>query len=335
MSKYTTEVRFLCESESDLTESTGFNNIETVLTASAPKIFNFDFPIFDNSYKLPLEKKILRHYYTREISEETVGLWKLRLCDKLNMIMPYYNQLYKSALIEFDPFLDVNLSSIHNRKGESTQDNESDSTDNLTSGRTSTRNESGSGRDSNNGTNTSNSTQLNDSTSSTKQRGLNQEDSKNENSEIKWDLYSDTPQGDVNGVLGIGGSGGDKLYLTTARKLTGDSTDETKSIGNSQNDVDSSEQSKNNVSTIDQNSNASEREYQNSNNEVEQFNSNRDMHIEGNINIKNTEDYIEKIVGKRSGVSYSSLLAEFRKTFLNIDAMVIEELKDLFFGLWE
>ena len=50
---------------------------------------------------------------------------------------------------------------------------------------------------------------------------------------------------------------------------------------------------------------------------------------------ENTEDYIERIVGKRSGVSYSNLLTEFRKTFLNIDAMVIEELKDLFFGLWE
>ena len=33
-------------------------------------------------------------------------------------------------------------------------------------------------------------------------------------------------------------------------------------------------------------------------------------------------------------VPKSELLEEFRRTFLNIDAMVIEELSDLFFGLW-
>ena len=97
MSKYTTEVRFLCESEAGLINSEGFNSIATVLTEAAPKIFNFDFPIFDETYRTPLEVKILRHYYTREICEETVGLWKLRLQDKLNMIMPYYKRMIYSA----------------------------------------------------------------------------------------------------------------------------------------------------------------------------------------------------------------------------------------------
>ena len=49
-------------------------------------IFDFDFPIFDEDYKIPLEKKILRHYYLREIGFETLGVWKLKLNDKLNEI---------------------------------------------------------------------------------------------------------------------------------------------------------------------------------------------------------------------------------------------------------
>ena len=64
---------------------------------------------------MPLEIKILMHFYTREIGEETFGLWQLRLCDRLNVIMPYYNQLYKSELIKFNPMYDVDLTTEHSR----------------------------------------------------------------------------------------------------------------------------------------------------------------------------------------------------------------------------
>lgn len=150
MSKYTTEVRFICESEAGYTESKGFNSIDEILTIAAPKIFNFDFPIFDENYRLPLEKKILRHYYTREISEETVGLWKLRLQDRLCMIMPYYNKLYESELLQFNPLYDVDLTRTHTGESEgdedttkntttetdSTLDKTNSETDNVTTGRT-------------------------------------------------------------------------------------------------------------------------------------------------------------------------------------------------------
>lgn len=113
MSKYTTEVRFLCESLYD-GESHGFSDVDQIIKQTAPQIFDFAFPIFDEDYRLTLECKILRHYYTREISEETVGLWKLRLADKLNLIMPYYNKLYESELLNFNPFIDVDIKTAHN-----------------------------------------------------------------------------------------------------------------------------------------------------------------------------------------------------------------------------
>lgn len=112
MSKYTTEVRFICESKAGLSDSVGFNQIDDVISNSWNKIFD-NFPIFDESYRNVLCSKILKHYYTREISAETVGLWQLWLNTRMGEIMPYYNKLYESALLEFDPFKDVNYSRNH------------------------------------------------------------------------------------------------------------------------------------------------------------------------------------------------------------------------------
>ena len=112
MSKYTSEVRFICESKAGLSNSVGFNQIDDVISNSWNKIFD-NFPIFDESYRSVLCSKILKHYYTREISAETVGLWQLWLNTRMGEIMPYYNKLYESALLEFDPFKDTNYSRNH------------------------------------------------------------------------------------------------------------------------------------------------------------------------------------------------------------------------------
>lgn len=62
---------------------------------------NFDFqmtqyPIFDESYRNILNHNILYHYYENEIGFETAPLFRLYLNQKLNEIMPYYNELYKA-----------------------------------------------------------------------------------------------------------------------------------------------------------------------------------------------------------------------------------------------
>lgn len=127
MSKYTTEVRFICENSAGLSESEGANNVNSILDKCWNKVFNFDFPIFDENYRQVLCRKILKHYYTREIAHETVGRWKLALNAKLNEIMPYYNQLYKSELLEFNPFYDVDLT--RSREGSGTSNKTSNNTE--------------------------------------------------------------------------------------------------------------------------------------------------------------------------------------------------------------
>lgn len=247
MSKYTTEVRFICESYAGLSESTGQKSVNNIIKQAIPKVFDFDFPIFDEAYREVLCGKILKHYYLREIGLETVGAWKLMLDTKLNEIMPYYNQLYNSEKIKIDPMNDYKLTKNYNK----------------------TKNESKNGN------------------SQTESSGSNKAAQNSSNNGTDYNLYSDTPQGALTGV-------DTQEYLTNARKVTNTDTTTASSTGES----DYHEQ-KTNVDTLN-----------------------------------STDTYIEELSGKIGVKSYSELLKEFRNTFLNIDMMIINELSDLFFGLY-
>lgn len=181
MSHFTTEVRYICENYSP-TET----NIETIVENAIPHIFD-NYPIFDEAYRSVLNKKIIKHFYTQEIGYETYGLWKFKLNVKLNEIMPYYNQLYRSELLEFNPLYDVDLSTtrriddvgLHN----STEDRSVTANKNVTS--------------SNSGETTSNNESSIDQT-------------RTRNSE---DAYSDTPQGTLERIR-------NQTYLSEGRIIT-------------------------------------------------------------------------------------------------------------------
>lgn len=221
MSKYTTEVRFICETASGLGESKGYTDVDTIITNAIPKIFTFTFPIFDENYRTVLEKKILKHFYTREICEETVGLWKLRLDTKLNEIMPYYNKLYKSELLEFNPLYTANLTRTKKTDYDSNRNENENISDTSSSNRT-----------------TSNNGKV-DSTNNSTTTGTGSGTSNN----TSTDLYSDTPQGSLSGVES-------NTYLTNARKVTdnGSTSSKTSNTNSSTGKVESSESGTDNIS---------------------------------------------------------------------------------------
>ena len=189
MSKYTTEVRLICENKSGLEVSGGSSDVDNIIANSWNKIFTSKVPFFDEEYRSVLCQKILKHYYLREICCETVGIWTLWMNTRLEEIMPYYNQLYNSAKIEFNPMHDVDLTRKHERNIEGTSKEDGTRTDNTTSKRTLTGN-----RDTDStGSGTRNTTSGSD--------------------ETKRDLYSDTPQGAITGLE-------NENYLTNARKIT-------------------------------------------------------------------------------------------------------------------
>ena len=132
MSKYTTEVRFICESKSGLEVSGGSGDVDNIIANSWNKIFTSKAPFFDEEYRSVLCQKILKHYYLREICCETVGIWTLWMNTRLEEIMPYYNQLYESAKIEFNPMHDVDLTREHKRTENEKSDGNLTSTNNST-----------------------------------------------------------------------------------------------------------------------------------------------------------------------------------------------------------
>lgn len=255
MSKYTSELRFICESLAGLEESVGASNVDTVIENARTKIFDFDYPIFNNLYKPTLEKKILLHFYTREIAYETYGVWKIHLMAKMREMMPYYNKLYESELLEFDPFKDVDKTIDHK------------------------------GTTSSVGTGTS-------GTSNTEHRGgtVVRDDAIN-----RWDLYSDTPQGGISGIEAAYDGVDDNAYLTNARNI------------------------KDNGSKVTSTNNLT-----NTNNGQTVYNDNKG----------GTNNFVETVKGKQGTESYSELLEKYRRTLLNIDMQIIDELNELFFMLW-
>lgn len=308
MSKYTTELRFICESYAGLQDSVGFNDIDSVISKARTKVFDFDYPIFDINYKPVLERKIIEHYYTREICEETVGLWKLRLKAKMNEIMPYYNKLYESELLEFNPLYNNDYTKDGNRN------RKDDSTTNTTG----VRNSVDSGTDTGNRVG---STGGEDVRNTNRERG-GSDTTNSANKYSEWDLYSDTPQGGIEGILGAEDEPSllDNGYLTNARHILHDGTgttsttqyggtedtEETIEYGRTTTETNTMNYGRKNVTDEDQ-----------------------DKVFDG----KSIEDYVERVTGL-IGENPSRMVKEFRDTFLNIDLDIINSLRNLFFNLW-
>lgn len=233
MSRYTIELRYLIEGNYDL----GLK----------------DYPIFDESYREQLNNKIIQHYYFREIGFETEALFKNRLNQKMNEIMPYYNQMYESSKLKIDPLYTIDLEEVFSRKSKTTGEGTSST--------------SGTG----NNTNNFNSTDTTDYG--------------------KISKFSDIAQAQTtpNEILN------DK-YLTSAT-------------------VDDGQDKNTNTGT-----NTSQTESTTSGTSTDERNLDEDTTLTRK--------------GNNGTASESELLNMYRETFLNIDMMIIDDLDELFLGIW-
>lgn len=261
MSLYTTEVRFICEHLAGYDQSQDYSKTADIIEAARPKIFDFDFPMYDESYRSILETKILRNYYFDEIGFETYGRFKMALENKLNLIMPYYNELYKSASLEYNPLYSVDYYEKHEGKGDGKE------------------NSNGSGKD----TRTLDLTDANTGTQTNKDVGNN------------WTKFSDTPQGGTSQIDLAADA-----YLTNATlDKIDDTVTRTDNLTHKQTGTDTFDRTNSNARTYN-----------------------------------NTDEYLNHIYGKQAGQSYAALIKEYRETLLNIDLLIINELRDLFMLLY-
>ena len=140
MAQYTTELRSICQSLAGNVED---NNPETVIIKAAPLLFDFYFPFYDENKRLSFEQKFIRHFYMREIAHETFGIWKLALRDWLSIEMPYYNKLYETVELQYQPFDEVNYtkSGTTNYSGNTINNNVNDRSENNSTNSTSILND--------------------------------------------------------------------------------------------------------------------------------------------------------------------------------------------------
>lgn len=307
MSKYTTEVRYICEQKAGLQESTGFNNINSVLDKSWDKIFTTNWEIFDESYRKILCEKILRSYYTREICAETVGLWQLWLDSTLCEIMPMYNQLYKTTIYEFNPLYNTDMTTTFTK---TVTGNDSKTT-------TGNNNKWNDVSNYNKNTKTDDYTVKDSSKTGSTSKGNTNSKNSNNDTFAETNKFNDTPQGGVNGIE----SGN---YLTDIRMISRTDTTTNSSDENSTSSLNGTytNENLNKGTTVNEGTNRSNTSERGTTNASETGTS------------ETTETWTEQVMGKNNSENYGQLLVEFRKSIINIDKMIIDELKPLFMQLW-
>lgn len=300
MSKYTSELRFICESLSGLDKSKGFNDVDSIIKNSRSKIFNFAYPYYSDETKELFETNFLRFYYTREICEETFGLWQLRLQNKLNMIMPYYIELYKTLELQYNPLFDTDITTTYT-KNSNTNNSKTDNTTAKTENTVSTTTEN---------TTTDSSTR----TTTTSENATDNNTVNSTQTKQNKDRYSDTPQGGLSGLE-------NNTYLTNARLVDDDTTtnttDNNTKTAQSEGSDSISGTATNNISETVQN----KTDFTNS------FVSSGDT--------ANLENFSQNVKGKSGSNTYMKMINEYRNNIINIIKMIIDDMSDLFILLWE
>ena len=277
MSKYTTELRYLIENNFDL----GLD----------------DYPIFDESYRQLLNDKIINHYYFREIGMETAELFKRYLNQTMREIMPYYNQLYKSELLEFNPFYNVDKTITADKNN----NHVSDFVGNVTGKNQQT-------------TDTENN-QINNSKqqTTTAANSVGESVGNSTSTDKNKNVASDTPQGflSINSI-------DNNTYATTAEMTKAESVNNTKATSNnSENGITDQTTADEIKATANSESNATTA-----------------TDTANKTTSNDFENYVNHVVGKSEGETYSEMLIKFRETFLNIDMMIIDELKTCFMMIY-
>lgn len=168
MSKYTIEVRHLVEMY-------GVNEVRSWFTNYNLSDFltQEEIDVIEERgtwSKEKLAKKIVEHYYMREIGFETPKLFEHYVCITMQEIMEEYAPLIYSASIAYDPLINVDYSeTYHNETNDSRTDN---------------------------GNTSINQTTSNTGENSISQTGTSNSSSTNEGSGLT--VQSDTPQGQIN-----------------------------------------------------------------------------------------------------------------------------------------
>lgn len=285
------------------------------------KLFDFYYEMPDD-YKPIFERKFLLRYGYRNIGFESYVLFKQMLESKLNDLMPKYLDLYSSVDVKYNPFINNNIKiNSYNRNRGRNKFYEVGNNKNI------------SGIDSSLGvftdgkrgtTSTSSESNLSTDLTNAKNQAISDEGSG------KISLFSDTPQESIgSGEIPDGKSLSDTYfndgYITT-KQLDKDSSTK---ISSDNNDVFSRTAGERG---LDLNENIST--YENSITEGKVINRHQNYSDVERVNAeeKTKVDNLHEM--SLRGVLMSDVIIAWRKSFISVDKMLLDELDELFIGVF-
>ena len=359
MSKYTTEVRFICEEAAGYTESQGYGKINEVITKALPKVFDFTFPMYEGESREALERKNLNHYYFREIGLETVSLWKHFMMVRLTEIMPYYVDLWKQRVNDFTPDGNIDYYEAFREDTAGKSQETGERTGRSTTAETGTEANAGTGTITTNtdreGHKTGTTTNAKSETISRDAAVVTDKDTRDVTDRdttegstrpqnlTTTDKYSDTPQGALTGLE-------NDSYLTNARKVVNGGSETVSGTGTDDSTVTGTEDT---TVTTDEDVTTSGTDTETYNitdatDEEQTVTRNTTDTLTRNLSTTGNETETNKRNGTETGSTeslmhkygitdaraYLDMKEKLLQLILNIDVEIINNLSDLFFGLY-
>lgn len=314
MSKYTTELRYICQSLVPDYEKISHREL---LKKASEKIFD-RFECLDDETSERLKMNILDIYFFREIGFETYGRFKIALNRHLHLVLPTYAEMYRAQklLYGINPVTDVNYNETS-----STASNEN-AENSLTGNGTNSVTVSNSGENSTTSNATDTKLETVENTNSLIKTGSEKTTTSGTDRTSNTVKQSDTPQNNLSGV-------DSDTYLTNYAKndtslsknnnsvLSFENRTDTTNFNGSTNDSYSSKLTQSGTYKNNNNS-ESESSVSNSSTLAKTATTEITTHKEGKLNSSN----------------YGEMIKSYNQACINIDYMIIAELNPLFMSIW-
>lgn len=297
---------------------------------SVPKVFDFTYPreYLTDTEKAGLEEKILRHYYFREIGLETVAKWKFYLESRMNEIMPYYDEMYRTAKLEYNILENFKTEEVYAGNDVNTISKNGNLTENLIENldNSNRRDEDLKGTEEHNVT-TNGTKAVDNSDNKDETREITKNNMETRNLDLSGEtLNSDFPQANAANVD----------YGTAYQKTH---TDDEGTVKN--NGMDTEEFTTRNVYTGKDVTTETVNDFNQSTgrNVIQDIikgkktNSNEKV-TEDTENANLNKNYTITRHGKEGSEPFSELIRMYRETIINIDMLIIGELSDLFMNIY-
>lgn len=325
------------------------NDIESDIKKAIPRIFNFPVNIWLDGYEEVIFTKFCERFYMREICAETYPLWQLFLKRHIQLVMPYYNNIYKTTIYEFDPNFNVDMLTTHigkdtdniniNRNGENLQThsaigNVQENSEDIESRNSKTNSTDTISKESSETIEYGKTTNVLRTPDILSRTETNGESTSNTNTH---NIDSDFPNSKANSVSLYGSNGTDG---TTSNNTNDSTVSNTRESGNENTTTTESGTDTKKTTGNDTETENYKEEHTLSRTGRNVTDSTENTNISGTTketdihDRKGTNEYETRVKGNDGRYTLANLIKEYREILINIDEMFLNDCEKLFMSIW-